>query len=208
MEFERITDKNSKDYHEAIDVVVKSYENYIYFVSYFPEKERRLRFLKSLFAVEFKISLKRSEIWVAKENGVITAVAVLCLPDYKRPNDFVYVNHGFWKTFLTGGVLTVNSWVRMNDKAGLPCHRRDNAWYLSLITIHPDYQRRGIGRAFINDFLVSRVKSLGGEKLTLFTNSEENRLFYKKLGFSEFFKEHYEYKGRSFDSWSYEKKLD
>ena len=68
-------------------------------------------------------------------------------------------------------------------------------------------QGKGIGSRFMQEYIIPHLKEAGGEVLCLFTNSEMNRKFYEKNGFTLFDEKEFEYKERKIGSWSYCMKL-
>ncbi len=185
------------------ELAARSFADYEYFSLYVPEQNRRMRFLKAMMSSEFSVNADRAELWTAKENGRIVAVAMLCSPDYHKPTDGAYMKAGYWKVFLFGGIKTVSDWNAMDAAAGNPCHSRKDAWYLSLLTVDASKKGQGIGTAMLKNCILLRVRKQGGNELTLFTNSEKNRQFYLKTGFSLFHETTISYRGNQMGSWSF-----
>ena len=185
------------------DLAARAFFHYPYFTNYFPDDKKRDRFLHALLEVELKIHADIAEIWVAKEAGTIVAVAILCDPAYHQPSDPHYILNGFLRVFLAGGLTDVNRWLAVERQAGIPCHRQKNTWYLSLLTVDPNYQGMRVGSRMLQDCLIPRIQEEQGTHFNLFTNSEENRLFYQNNGFTEFDEMHFEYAGKHLGSWSY-----
>ena len=69
----------------------------------------------------------------------------------------------------------------------------------------PDRKGEGIGSRMLQECLIPYVKEHGGKKLCLFTNSQGNRQFYRKNGFTEFDERQFAYKGKTIGSWSLQK---
>ena len=189
---------------ECADLAARAFQSYTYFKNYIPDENRRKRFLKKLLRTEFKANahLKNVRFIVAKEDGKIKAVAHICLPGFTRPSVRDYIKHGILKAVLAGGISDVIAWSRMEEKATQPCHNLDT-WYLSLLTVDPEFQGDGVGTSFLQDGIIPVIKDHGGHELCLFTNSMENRLFYKKNGFECFAEQYYTYMCKLLGSWSY-----
>ena len=139
MQFERL---RKAEISQAAELAARSFLDYAYFSIFVPNAKRRFRFLNTMLSVEFSINDDRAELWVAKEDGEIIAVAMLCSPDYHKPTDSQYMKAGFWKVFLAGGIKAVSDWNAMDAEAGKPCHSRKDAWYLSLLTVDPQEKDR------------------------------------------------------------------
>lgn len=200
MQFERL---RKAEISQAAELAARSFLDYAYFSIFVPNAKRRFRFLNTMLSVEFSINDDRAELWAAKEDGEIIAVAMLCSPDYHKPTDSQYMKAGFWKVFLAGGIKAVSDWNAMDAEAGKPCHSRKDAWYLSLLTVDPQRKGQGIGSKMLQECIIPRIRQQGGKELTLFTNSEENRAFYQKNGMTEFHQATISYRGKEMGSWSY-----
>ena len=53
------------------------------------------------------------------------------------------------------------------------------------------------------EWIIPYAKERGAETLSLFTNSELNKKFYVKNGFSEFDEKQFRHEGKTIGSWSY-----
>ncbi len=184
----------------------KSFYDYDYFSIWFPEVRRRRRFLDALVRCEFKANskLEDANFFVAKEDGRILAVAQLCAPGFKKPDDMTYVLSGWFKAQFRGGTKAVNEWREIEAAASAPCHELTGKnWYISLLSVDDGARGKGIGSKFLNDYLIPYVKQNGAESLSLFTNSEINCRFYAKNGFELFDEKTFEHNGRTLGSWSF-----
>ena len=204
MEFRTMT---QEELTRCADLAARAFFDYPYFTNYFPDEKQRDRFLHRLLEVELKIHRSLAEILVAVEDGEIAAVAILCDPDYHQPTDPQYIRAGFLKVFLAGGFVDVNRWLGVERKAGIPCHSQENAWYLSMLTVDPRYQGRGVGTAMLQECMLPKIRERRGTDFNLFTNSEENCRFYEKNGFSQFDRMFFDYQGKRLGSWSYQMRL-
>jgi GNAT superfamily N-acetyltransferase len=187
-------------------IAAEAFYGYEYFSIYIPDNERRKRFLRSLIKCEFKAnrSLETVTFFTAKGNGKTVAVAQLCSPEFKKPDDMTYVRSGWFGVVFRGGSKSVNAWNDMEKVASAPCHELPgDSWYLSLLTVASDCEGKGIGSRFLNECIIPYVKEHGAQTLSLFTNSEINRKFYVKNGFEEFDEKHFTYDGKTIGSWSY-----
>ena len=77
------------------------------------------------------------------------------------------------------------------------------AAYLVLWFVSRGCEGKGIGSRFLQEYIIPHAREAGGEVLCLFTNSEINRKFYEKNGFSLFDERRFENGGKSIGSWSY-----
>ncbi len=189
-------------------LAARSFMEYAYFANYFPEEQCRRRFLEKMLEIEFRLCFGKTEIWGARDGDRLCAVALLCPPSWVKPSAWEYMRAGYGKVFLAGGIRRVSDWDEMNAEAMKPCHAEKNAWYLSSLTVDTDREGQGIGSRMLRECLIPLIRSRGGKKLVLFTNSEENRRFYEKNGFQLFCEEAYTYRGKTMGSWSYRMDLE
>ncbi len=187
-------------------LAAEAFYDYEYFSIYVPEDQRRHRFLDLLVMCEFKANWGRSAVrfLTAKDNGSVLAVAQLCTPDFRKPSDTDYIKAGWFGVMFKGGIKRVNAWNDMEKLASAPCHElKGKNWYLSLLTVSKTAEGTGVGSRFLNECLIPYVKDASGNSLSLFTNSEVNRRFYEKNGFTQFDEKRFTYEEKSIGSWSY-----
>ena len=189
------------------ELAARAFDDYEYFTVYFPRGERRYRFLRSMIDTEFRVNDGLEVFLTAKEGDRTVAAAILCRPGYIKPSAAAYLRGGFWKSMLYGGFRDVSAWDKMEYEAFSPCREmnRKDAWYLNMLVVSPDRKGEGIGSRMLQECLIPYVKEHGGQKLCLFTNSQGNRQFYRKNGFTEFDERQFAYKGKTIGSWSLQK---
>ncbi|MBQ5959835.1 MAG: GNAT family N-acetyltransferase [Firmicutes bacterium] len=205
LSFERM---QRADLLSCANLAARAFGDYEYFSIYVEDDRKRQRFLRALLRSEFRSNQNNATFITAKKDGVLTAVAMLCAPDYKKPSDGQYLRSGYLAAMFHGGVRNVSAWNEMEKQASAPCHALgENTWYLSLLTVDPAYAGQGIGSGILRDCLIPYVRQQGGSALCLFTNSQRNRLFYQKNGFTEFHAQQFSYNGMQIGSWSYHMKL-
>ena len=191
---------------ECAALAARSFYQYDYFSIWFPEEKRRKSFLDALVQCEFKANSKIDTVrfLTAKENDRIIAVAQLCAPDFQKPDDMTYVLSGWFRAQFRGGTKAVNEWREMEEKASAPCHALPGQnWYLSLLSVDPGMQGKRVGSRFLKEYIIPYIEKNGGETISLFTNSEVNRAFYRKNGFEEFDAKSFAHNGKTLGSWSF-----
>ena len=192
------------EWTECIELTARAFDNYDFFSVYFPNRQKRLRFLSNMLRVEFTVNKNLVHFLTAKENGKIVAVALLRDPCYQIPSVKEYLRAGFWKNLVIGGWNNVVAWFDMDQKAGFPCQElKGDVWYLHLLAVDISHEGKGFGSQMLQKCLIPYVKEHGGNAINLYTNSEINRKFYTKNGFKEFHSQEFSYNGKSFGSWSY-----
>ncbi len=187
-------------------LAAEAFYDYEYFSIYIPDDARRKRCLNAMIKTEFRANWGNPEVtfFTASEDGRPVAVAQLCAPGFKKPSDAAYIRFGWLSVMRRGGIREVNAWNDMEKIASAPCHAlAGRNWYLSLLTVAKADEGKGIGSRFLHECLIPYVRDAGGETFSLFTNSESNRRFYEKNGFSLFDEKRFEYGGKAIGSWSY-----
>ena len=193
-----------EEWKECIELAARAFGNYDFFSVYFPNSQKRLRFLSNMLRVEFTVNKDLVHFLTAKENGKIVAVALLRDPRYQMPSVKEYLRASFWRNLVIGGWNNVTAWFDMDQKAGVPCQKlKGDVWYLHLLAVDISYEGKGFGSQMLRECLIPYVKEHGGKAFSLYTNSEINRTFYTKNGFKEFHAQQFAYNGKSFGSWSY-----
>lgn len=200
-----------EEFDEVVALSFRAYENYEYFLNFFPDLEERRKVIWSVLYGTWCAILKRSHFLTAKVDGKIVGLAVLEDPHYKRPSDLQFLLHGWWKVFFNAGLKRANAWIDMDESAGTPCHdyqhNGENIWYCSSLTVDPPFQGKGVGTRLIA-FMEKYIREYGGKQLTLFTNSEKNLAFYKKNNFEVFDERDIAVRdGLKMRSWSVKKSL-
>lgn len=195
---------------EAAQVAARAFHSYEYFTNWFPDPDERLRVTFAILWREFKTNFNASRYLVGKQDGKIVCVAQLNPPSYRKPSDLRYILNGWLKVYREGDRAVIDSWLKMDADAGIPCHEYQKTgpgiWYASSLTVEPSVQGTGVGSRFIA-FWEEYIRENGGRELVFFTNSEKNIAFYQKRGFEVFDYRTIEYNGTVMGSWSVKKVL-
>lgn len=77
------------------------------------------------------------------------------------------------------------------------------AWYLEMLCVSKDRKGQGLGSNLLQSCVIPYARAHGGKQLALITNTEPNRIFYTKNGFSEFSSIMLHYKTQSVGNWSF-----
>lgn len=97
----------------------------------------------------------------------------------------------------------------MLDEAGSICHNLPGrVWYLNSLAVSKSCQGQGLGSRIIADCIIPYIQERDGGLLTLITNTEKNRFFYKKNGFEEFHEMFLRRNGKELGNWSYRMNID
>lgn len=195
---------------ECAELAARAFHPYEYFTNYFPESETRMDFMKKLITTEFATNFGRADYLVGTADGKIVAVADLRNPQYKDPSVMSYLLHGFWRILMVKPFKTVSAWLKMDEQAGEYCHRLigGNTWYVSLLTISPEYQGQGIGSNMLMNGIIPYIREHNGKRMCFFTNSTQNLHFYQKLGFEVTDEREFVYDGHTMGSWSFVRSIE
>lgn len=203
------TSMQRSEIRECAEVAAQAFFDYEYFTNYFPNDAERIDFLRKVITSEYRTNFGKADYLVGKEDGKIVAVADLRSPNYKKPSDLSYMLHGWLKVVMIRPSEPVNAWLKMDAEAGEFCHQQqdETMWYLSSLTIHPDYQGKGIGTKMLTDGIMPYMREHGATRMCFFTNSEKNLKFYTGLGFEVKDKRDFTYNGHTMGSWSFVREL-
>jgi ribosomal protein S18 acetylase RimI-like enzyme len=197
-----------KDREVCIDLTARAFAQYDFFSIYFSNDKLRPHFLKTMLETEFKVNKDRAHFLVAKEEGKTIGLAMIREPDYQMPSEWAYLKAGFWKNLVMDGLKNVLAWHQMEKEAGTPCKNlHGSPWHLHLLAVDPAFSGKGIGSRMLQETVIPYIQKYGARRLSLYTNSHINSLFYQKNGFELFDYQEFSYKGKSFGNWSFVKDL-
>lgn len=191
------------------ELSVQAFADYEYFTNFFTDREERLAFMRAMIRSEYRTTRSRAHFLVGHNDGVPVAVADLFPPDWRKPSDLQYLLHGWGRVLRLPKQDIVNEWLAMDTRAGHYCHTLlgCTTWYLSSLTVSPDYQGRGFGREMLMDCVVPYIRQHSGSHLCFFTNSNGNLAFYRHLGFEVADYQELDCRGTKMGSWSIVKEL-
>lgn len=194
---------------ECAELSVQAFADYEYFTNFFADREERLAFMRAMIRSEYRTTRHRAHFLVGRNDGVPVAVADLFPPDWRKPSDLQYLLHGWGRVLRLPKQNIVKEWLAMDALAGHYCHTLlgGTTWYLSSLTVSPEYQGRGYGREMLMDCVVPYIRQRSGTRLCFFTNSESNLTFYRHLGFEVTDYQELDCHGQKMGSWSFVKEL-
>ncbi len=189
---------------ECAELSVQAFADYEYFTNFFADREERLAFMRAMIRSEYRTTRHRAHFLVGRNDGVPVAVADLFPPDWRKPSDQQYLLHGWGRVLRLPKQDIVKEWLAMDTLAGHYCHTLlgGTTWYLSSLTVSPEYQGCGYGREMLMDCVVPYIRQRGGTRLCFFTNSESNLAFYRHLGFEVSDFQELNCRGTKMGSWS------
>lgn len=161
-------------------------------------------YMERLLRVHFKANMRQHPGFVGVEDGRIVSAALLQDPKGKRISIFDYIMAGAIGLVYPAGVFRLLNFFDLTEAAHKDCAREyPDAWYLELLAVDGSMKGKGLGSRMLSDCLVPYVRAQDGSDLTLITNTEGNRAFYKKNGFREFADRVLESGGRRIGNWSF-----
>ena len=189
----------------SAELAVRAFDDYEYFTNLFPEKEERNKVQLSVILHEYKTNLGRAEYLIARDRGMLVAVAQIHSPSYRKPSDFCYFLHGWLSVYRFGDRTRIDEWLKMDAEAGQPCHAYQktarDVWYISSLTVDPAFQGTGVGTGFLQH-IEKFVRENGGREIIFFTNSQKNLHFYLRRGYEVFDDRELTIGGKKMGSWS------
>lgn len=131
--------------------------------------------------------LMRGRMLLAQKGGAIAALAALQPPLGAPVEILTPGGQAAADIAAAGGADLPARLIRMFECSDAACHALpDPKWHLSALAVSPHFQRQGLGEAMLRECVIPHIVQNGGGMLTFNTNTESNRVFYRKLGFEEF----------------------
>lgn len=169
-----------EDRPQVLETMCAAFQDDVLYACFFPDAERRRRFLKRFMAFRLKFGI---------QNGVVTVtddcagVAIWLRPGtVMKPADLI-LKGGLGALLLHGNseerkrVISFNNWTEQIQKQVISAP----FWHLSPICVLPSAQGCGLGGELMRTGLV--MVSESGFPCYLETQSESNKTFYEHFGF-------------------------
>lgn len=170
----------------------------------FKDKKSYIKFTKELHHVLVKAYTRKHCCFVGIDQKEIVSMALLQRPDMKEVSLWDYVLSGGVKLILQGGVKTILKLMEISHEASKKIKNQcKEAWYVELLAVNSEYRGKSLGSNMIQNGIIPFVKKHNGKAITLITNTQINRKFYKKNGFIELSESSITNGGRTIGNWSY-----
>ncbi|OBZ11702.1 hypothetical protein A8L34_15270 [Bacillus sp. FJAT-27264] len=144
-------------------------------------------FFYQLHLVNTKAYYRQHCCLVAVDGEQIVAAALLKHRDKPDVGLWNFVLAGGLKLLWSAGVSRIRNLLDVMDEAKHAFADLNTPyWYLESFAVAPQYQSQHLGSKMIADCILPYIAKNGGGDLTLITNTDSNRIFYTKRGFSEF----------------------
>lgn len=193
---------------EVITLLTESFNNYS-FLEIFKDKKKQYKFLHAIHEVNVKTAYKKHIIMVGVQDNKIVSVAQINSPDTSSLSILDYILSGGIKILLAGGFLKTFGFINMLIDASSRCHNLPGRiWYIEFLAVSSTCQGQGLGSKMFEACIIPYIQRNGGGVLTLITNTEQNRVFYKKNGFEEFHEMFIHKNGKEIGNWSYRMNIE
>ncbi|RDU24684.1 GNAT family N-acetyltransferase [Anaerosacchariphilus polymeriproducens] len=178
-------------------LITDSFKSYPLFRLLMPPDKIDEKLMYQLHYLNTKLFYKKHCCFVGIKDGNIITAALLKHRD-KEINLMDYIIAGGLSLVIQGGITCMKNLLQITQKSKQACHLLSNKmWYLETLVVDGNYQGQNIGSHMLKDCIFPYIQSNGGGLFTLITNTQKNRIFYTKNGFSEFnemFLENYNYR--------------
>lgn len=189
---------------QIAELIHRAFEGYPVFENAIAQKKvKRNDFLYAIHELNVKTYMEKQNCFVCLVDGVIAATALLKSPDKPEPNLWEYLRMGGLSLLLRYPRESIQLLSLLEKTTGHCTKYEGRSWFLDVLAVVPEMHHKGIGSKMINDCMKPYISANGGGHLTLNTNTENNRLFYKRNGFDEFLSEKINYKKWNMGNWCY-----
>jgi ribosomal protein S18 acetylase RimI-like enzyme len=167
---------------KASEVLSASFFDYPMFTFYFPDPQRRTRYLPWYFQNILNCALRYGEVYTTPE---ITGVIFALPPGHTKISMWEYIQNGF---LLTPFLLGFRNYRRSMDCERFVGSTQEKLmenrphFYLWGLGVEPGWKEKGIGAALMLPILAKA----DAQKIPVFleTHDEKNVRYYQKHGFS------------------------
>jgi ribosomal protein S18 acetylase RimI-like enzyme len=170
-----------KDLHKAGSVLAEAFMYDLDTMAVIPEEGRRKEGLHHIFKVFVRMGVLYGEVYAPSEK--LGGVSIWMRSEDVDLGIIRSMRAGFLGLVLKLDGKALNTFSQ-NGKDVDAAHNEaitERHWYLNVIGVHPDHQRKGYGRMMIERML-KRIDS-EGLPTYLDTNSAKNITIYRKFGF-------------------------
>lgn len=163
-----------------------------------------LQFMEHFQRVHITAYARRQTCLVAVENGRIVSTAILHNPALPAVTLADYIRSGGIALLGSVAISRIANFLRFNESSHADCAKESpDAWYIETLAVDRGRKGKGLGRHMIHDCLAPYARFHGADRLTLNTNTEANRRFYVRNGFTQFAERTLTNNGTKLGNWSY-----
>lgn len=148
-------------------------------------------FMSEVYEVHIRAHNKNSEFFVGEEDGKIKSFAVLVRPYSSQISLLDYICSGGLKLMKKVSLPKLLKFLNVLEEGHKPTSgMKKHSWLLELMAVDRSCRGKQLGSKMLNECIIPHIKeqSIGTEPETFitFTNTEINKKFYLKNGFTEF----------------------
>jgi GNAT superfamily N-acetyltransferase len=189
---------------EVAALLTEAFREYSFLNIYGENKKNQPKFLHEIQEVGVKAAYKKHLMIVGIQDDKIVSVARIKSPSAPEISLLDFILAGGIKVLLAGGIVNTFGFLNMLKEASAVCHSLPvPVWYLEVFAVSASCQGQGVGTRMFKECIIPYIQKRGGGLLTLITNTEQNRVFYKKNGFEEFHEMVIRRKSKEVGNWSY-----
>ena len=175
--------------------------------SCFKNLDSYMDFMSDAHYVYIKLFHRRHECFVGEENGIIKCLAMLKRPYSSDDSILEYFRSGAFNLFRKISLYKLLKYLNVQEEGHRPCSGlKKHSWTLEFLAVDRSCKGQQLGSKILKDCVIPYImeQSCGTEPITFitFTNTESNRNFYLKNGFSEFDYTTIERNGVTIGNWS------
>ena len=167
--------------HRASDVLAASFFDYPMFTFYFPDPQRRTRYLPWYFKNILNAALRYGEVYTTPE---VFGVIFTLPPGHTKISIWEYIQCGFLLTAFKLGFRNYKQSMECEDFVGttqIALMKNRPHYYLWGLAVDPQKKVQGIGSALMQPVLAQA----NAQKMPIYleTHDEKNVRYYQKHGF-------------------------
>ena len=165
----------------AAETAAAAFYSYPMFTAYFPNPEQRRWKTRWYVRNAIKIALEYGDVQATQD---LQGIAFALPPEHTHLPVSVFIRSGYWKAPLVLGLRDFYRSQACEEAVG-EAHTRwmqtQPHYYLWGLTVHPQAQGRGYGKALLNQLL----KKAAAQHIPVYleTHTENNVSYYQALGF-------------------------
>ncbi len=165
-------------------------------------------FMSEVQHVYIKAYYKNSEFFVGEENGKIKSFAIVVPPHSSNISLFKYFSSGAFHLLKKVSFIKLLKFLNVLEEGHRPCSGvKEHSWVLEALAVDISCIGQQLGSKMLNECIIPYIskQSCGTkpEAFITFTNTEINRRFYLKNGFTEFDYTTIQSNGIAIGNWSF-----